>query len=536
MVRRLADGTIEWLGRLDQQVKIRGFRIELEEIESALAAHQAIREAVVLAREDEPGDKRLVAYLTMKEGETSKDSELRELLRARLPEYMVPSAFVILDRFPLTPNGKVDRKALPRPDAHQSNASEIALMLTETQKALSDIWRHALGLEGVGLHDNFFELGGHSLLAVRVIAEINKTLNMRVSVPQFFQNPTIDELAISLESEGRLSGKPRPRVLRLQPGQAGPVYFLQAGPAENRIARFMGRDRAVYATDVPLPMVWRRALTSANQAAWPTVEQLGSLHGEAIRAHAGTSPCVVAGYSFHGKVVIEAARALQRAGGHLATVFLIDSRVWTGRAHAMRETLRCIWRGDANAAADDATYVGGFYAPLRRSVNSLSWVAAQAPPMLKRGLARLAFPDSQQDATGWFDEEGAPVTMADITQLFLSHRSRFNPPPLDAAAVLFRVRRPGDEMLPRDGFDNGWGGRFARGLEIIEVRGDHWSLVKDERDCAALARQINVVLDSIAAAPETPGCTELARSVPRGRGSRHDEVHRVGGFGVEHTE
>ena len=323
--RYLADGNIEYLGRNDFLVKIRGFRIELGEIEATLAQHPGVREAVVLAREDEPGEKRLAAYYTAQADAEGFDARtLRAHLSSSLPDYMVPSAYVRLAALPLTPNGKLDRKALPRPDANQSNASEIALMLTETQKALSDIWRHALELEGVGLHDNFFELGGHSLLAVRVIAEINKTLNMGVSVPQFFQNPTIDELATSLESERRVLGKPRPRVLLLQPGQAGPVYFLQAGPAENRIAKFMGRDRAVFGTDVPLPMAWRRALTSANQAAWPTVEQLGSLHGEAIRAHAGTSPCVVAGYSFHGKVVIEAARALQRAGGHLATVFLIE--------------------------------------------------------------------------------------------------------------------------------------------------------------------------------------------------------------------
>jgi thioesterase domain-containing protein len=401
---------------------------------------------------------------------------------------MIPSAFVVLASLPLTRNGKVDRKALPRPDTHQSNRSEIALPLTETERALSDIWRRAVGLEYVGLDDNFFELGGHSLLAVRVIAEINKTLNMHVNVPEFFQNPTIEELARSIESKRRVPVKPE--VLLLQAGKAGPVYFIGTGPAENRIAKFMGENRAVFGTNVPLPMAWRRTLTSANQAEWPTIERLGSLHGEVIRAHVGKSPCIVAGYSFHGKVVIEAARTLQRAGTNLAIVLLIDATAWTGRAHAMRETFRSIW---ANGTADDIAYIGRFYASLRRSVNSLSWWFAQAPPILKGRLARLVSPDLQEDATGWFDEEGAPVTTPEIAQLFL--RQPFNPRSLDAASVLFRARRPGDEVLPRGGFDNGWSGRFARGLEIIEVKGDHMSLVRDERNVAALALQINSVLD-----------------------------------------
>ena len=178
-------------------------------------------------------------------------------------------------------------------------------------------------MERVGLHDNFFELGGHSLMAVRVIAEINKTLNVYVNVPQFFQNPTIERLASSLEQDRHV--RPKPRVLRLQPGHAGPpLYFIGAGPVEIRIAKLMGEDRAVFGTDVPMPMAWRRAMATADRAAWPTMEQLGALHGDVVRAHAGTSPCVVAGYSFQGKVVIEAARALQHAGGNLVSVFLID--------------------------------------------------------------------------------------------------------------------------------------------------------------------------------------------------------------------
>ena len=497
LVRRLSDGTIEWLGRLDHQIKIRGFRIELGEIESVLATHPAVREAAALAREDAPGDKRLVAYLTVGKQETPKDSELRAILRAKLPEHMIPSAFVVLDHFPLTPNGKIDRQALPRPAVHQSIVSQSALWLDETQKTLSDIWCRALRIERVGLHDNFFDLGGHSLLAIRVIAEINKTLEIHVDVPKFFQNPTIEALTKNLESEGHVPAKPR--VLTMQSGQAGPpLYFIGVSPVENQIAKFIGKDRAVFGTDVPLPVAWRRALKGANRAELPTIEQLGSLHGEAVRAHAGTAQCVLAGYSFHGKVVIEAARAYLRKGGRLATVLLIDATAWRGNRHRMRETFGRIWRSDADGTVEGAAQKGGVYESLQHSVNLLSWTVAQAPPAMKRHLARMAFGDAAiEEENGWVDEEGAPVKLTEMLQLFLRDESSFKPTPIDAAAVLFRTRRPGDDILPTSSLDNGWGGCFTQGLQVIEARGDHWSLVRDVRNVAALAQQINTVLDKL---------------------------------------
>ena len=234
----------------------------------------------------------------------------------------------------------MDRKALPRPDLQSSNPDEFAAPDTQTEKALASIWRQALGVERIGLHDNFFELGGHSLLAVRVIGEINKTLERVYECSAIFPEPNYRTVGEVLEQKHHV--RPKPRVVRLQPGHAGPpLYFIGAGPVEIRIAKLMGEDRAIFGTDVPMPMAWRRAMANADRAAWPTMEQLGALHGEVVRAHAGTSPCVVAGYSFQGKVVIEVARALQRAGGNLALVLLINSTVWTGTAHGIRQT---VWR------------------------------------------------------------------------------------------------------------------------------------------------------------------------------------------------
>ena len=322
-----------------------------------------------------------------------------------------------------------------------------------------------------------------------------------MNVPQFFQNPTIERLASSLEQDRHV--RPKARVLRLQPGHSGPpLYFIGAGPVEIRIAKLMGEDRAVFGTDVPMPMAWRRAIATADRAAWPTMEQLGALHGDVVRAHAGTSPCVVAGYSFQGKVVVEAARALQQAGGNLVSVFLIDSTAWTGTVHRIRQTasrnLWRTWRGISTGAADDTSYTTSLSASLRDSWRLLRWLLAQAPPGMKRRLAHAAFPDADvDDANGFVDEEGTPVGLAGMYLLFRVLLKSFHPRPLDAAGVLFRTRRPGEAMLPEDDLDNGWSGLFVRGLKIVQAKGDHWSLVRHERNTAALARQINAVLDQM---------------------------------------
>ncbi|WP_245222898.1 AMP-binding enzyme, partial [Pseudomonas gingeri] len=167
--RWLADGSLEYLGRNDDQVKIRGFRIELGEIEARLAACDGVREAVVIAREDEPGDQRLVAYIIAHDGRKPLAADLRGQLLLTLADYMVPSAFVLLERFPLTTNGKLDRKALPAPDQAALSSRAFVAPQGEVELALARIWAEVLKVERVGRHDNFFELGGHSLLAVKLI-------------------------------------------------------------------------------------------------------------------------------------------------------------------------------------------------------------------------------------------------------------------------------------------------------------------------------------------------------------------------------
>ncbi|HET7866203.1 MAG TPA: AMP-binding protein, partial [Burkholderiaceae bacterium] len=199
-----SDGTVEFLGRNDQQVKIRGFRIELGEIEAALMACPGVREAVVLAREDEPGNKRLVAYLS---GTGLQPEALRAALARSLPEYMVPAAYVLLDTLPLTPNGKPDRKALPAPEGSAFSAAQFEPPQGAIESTLAALWCELLGLERVGRADNFFQLGGHSLLAVTLIERM-RSLGWQLPVRALFVSPTLAELARAVDTEAAVEVPP----------------------------------------------------------------------------------------------------------------------------------------------------------------------------------------------------------------------------------------------------------------------------------------------------------------------------------------
>jgi acyl carrier protein len=193
---------VEFLGRIDHQVKVRGFRIELGEIEAVLCAHAAVREAVVMAREDAPGDKRIVAYIVPREDlpgfREANQEGLRAHLRARLPEYMVPSAFVMLEALPLTPSGKVDRRALPVPERASSEREYIAPR-TATEEKLAALCAELLRVERVGVEDDFFELGGHSLLATQFISRIRDEFAIELALRTLFEKSTLAALACEIE-------------------------------------------------------------------------------------------------------------------------------------------------------------------------------------------------------------------------------------------------------------------------------------------------------------------------------------------------
>jgi amino acid adenylation domain-containing protein/non-ribosomal peptide synthase protein (TIGR01720 family) len=231
IARYLPNGAIEYLGRIDNQVKIRGYRIELGEIETALSHHPDVLEAVAIAREDQPGDKRLVAYLVCDSRQIPTANDLRQFLKQTLPEYMIPSAFAFLASLPLTPNGKIDRRALPAPDGNRQLETCFVAPTTPTELTLAQIWADVLGIEQIGIRDNFFELGGHSLLATQLISRVRTDLILEVPLRSLFEAPTIAEFAEYIQATQQgLAGLAAPPLQAIAPDKRDkplPLSFAQ---------------------------------------------------------------------------------------------------------------------------------------------------------------------------------------------------------------------------------------------------------------------------------------------------------------------
>ncbi|HNH81827.1 MAG TPA: phosphopantetheine-binding protein, partial [Acidobacteriota bacterium] len=202
LVRWLADGNLEFLGRVDDQVKIRGYRVEPGEIEKVLATHPDIAEVIVLAKSDRQGNQQLIAYVVPRSGPVSVETahhlehQIQAFLHDRLPEFMIPSVFVVLERFPLTPNGKIDRTALPQAEAHAETTFVAPRNPVEAE--LAQLWAEVLGREQVGVHDTFFSLGGHSLLAAQIVFEIRERFQVDIPLRLIFERPTIADLALAI--------------------------------------------------------------------------------------------------------------------------------------------------------------------------------------------------------------------------------------------------------------------------------------------------------------------------------------------------
>src|SRR6185369_5792229 len=230
LARYLADGSIEFLGRLDHQVKLRGFRVELGEIETLLSSNEAVREAVVIARKSAGGERQLVAYVVgARPGPAPSASVLRAFLKEKLPDYMIPASFVVLDALPLTANGKVDRRALPAPDGARAESEQAFVEArTKTEEVLAEIWSRLLGVEQVSIHDNFFELGGHSLLGMQLISRVREALDLELNVRALFDAPTICTFAAKVEAAMQDSERGVSQALaRVSRASEWPLSFAQ---------------------------------------------------------------------------------------------------------------------------------------------------------------------------------------------------------------------------------------------------------------------------------------------------------------------
>jgi nonribosomal peptide synthetase DhbF len=498
MVRRLPDGTLEFLGRLDHQVKIRGHRIEPGEIEAALERHPNVKRCVVVAREDAQGDHRLVAYVIPTTSSIVPASELRLLLHETVPTYMIPAAFMSVASFPLTPSGKLDRKALPPDVAAQEAATASLGPRTPTEEVLARLWCEMLDLKQVSVRDNFFELGGHSLLAVRVIGRINETLGSRLGVVDMFRVPTIEALAASIERNRqagtRLTTDKGTTVVQLQEGRGNiPVYFVDAGPDQLRFANLINEKHPVFAIEVRWPIAWRRALADNRTFDFPDMEQLAALYVSALRAHTSSSPCILVGHSLGGLIAFEVAHQFKRQRGEVAAVMLLDT--W-GRYPTFFEAVSFILRRGCGLALSGRS-AHSTRPHLRTSWQIAKWFYWRIKLKLRSFFNQTV--DSPSDLTTILDQDGMPVHGYAVGRLNNRIRDVYRPQRLEGRGVLFRANANAlDESRKAireiDG-SLGWNDLFGEGLEIVPTTGDHLSIVRDVAHVAVLARQINEALD-----------------------------------------
>jgi len=323
--RYLPESNLEYLGRIDNQVKIRGFRIELGGIETLLSQHKDVQVACVIVREDSPGDKRIVAYIVPPEEITPSISELRQFLKAKLPDYMLPSTFEVLEKLPLTPNGKIDRRGLKAP-SYIANQEKFVAARNQLEFKLVQIWSDTLKLENVGVQDNFFDLGGHSLLVPYLMTQIKQEFDQEFPLTILFDHPTIEALATILqEREDKIDLDSRLVAIQHKgsktpffcvPGVGGKPFYLY------NLGRYLGQDQPFYAFQAYDSL-------DGESEVLTRIEDIASNYLQAMRSVQPQGPYLLGGHSFGGKVAFEMARQLHEQDQEIGLLVMLDANAPT---------------------------------------------------------------------------------------------------------------------------------------------------------------------------------------------------------------
>jgi amino acid adenylation domain-containing protein len=460
LARYRPDGNVELLGRMDHQVKIRGFRIELEEIEAILIQREDVSQCVVAAPADSAGEKRLTAYVVPADPRAAPAiASLRDFLKQRLPDYMVPAAFVVVRNLPLTLNGKIDRNALPAPDwTLAGHGEEFSAPNTLLELQLTQIWQRILGVPRVGTGDNFFDLGGHSLLAARLIREIETSLHYSIALPLFFKNPTIAGMTRDLRRERKVDVEPE--LIPLMPGESpGSLFFLGAGIGTCRLAQVLKGGPASFGTVVSLTSTAARAAIAGKMGELPTLEDLAASHAALVRSRQPSGPCLLAGHSFQGLLAFEVAHQLRREGRQVEMVLLLDAwAVTPSRWRKFRLNLSLMTLASA-----------------RKSVTlRASQLRALVIGSRSKSAPNQSGPKREDD-----NPLSGKIPWPVVLKVYNNARKNYTRRPLDCRAILFRSRDNPFARFREVDNDMGWRGLFAGGLETVEVPGDHLSLLKD---------------------------------------------------------
>ena len=476
LARWLPDGTIEFLGRIDQQVKLRGFRIELGEIEAVLRQQPAIRDGVVHVQGG-GADKVLVAYFTS-DAEDLSASELREFLASRLPSFMVPAAYVRLRELPLGRNGKVNRRALPEADALAGARSGGLGPRTPLEARLVRIWEEVLGLPSVGTRDRFFELGGHSLLATRLLAEVESRLGARVSLNSLFEHGTIEAMATAIESgQGATAFAP---LVALKPeGTRAPFFCVHPGGGSVlsyfELAGVFTADRPFYGLQAPG--------LDGGTPPLRSVAALASAYLAAIRAKFPTGPYHLGGHSFGASVAFEMARQLEHEGVTSRGTLLLLDHLAPDRARAM------IDRPPTDVEALDfmAHQIGAHFGV------EFSLPAAELAE--RTPSERLTFFLERARAVGIAPPGADEAMIAGLVAVYQANlEALLNYHPRVIAGGLTLMRTSEFAARTSDCATAGWE-RVARGpINVIEVAGDHNSMLRSPH-VGGLAEKILALID-----------------------------------------
>ena len=478
LVRYLNNGNLEYFGRRDHQVKIRGFRVELGEIASAIAQHPDVQESVVIFRGDTQGDRCLIAYVVTDKQEVVP--HLTSYLQNKLPNYMIPSAFVVLDAIPLTPNGKVDKQSLPTDDGIRSNATQSFVAPRNfTELSLVKTWENLLNTNPIGVTDNFFDLGGHSFLAVRLMAQIHDRFGHNLPLSTLFENPTIEKLATIVSQPVRESSNSH--LVAIQSNGSKIPFFCMHGAgggvnAYFKLSRRLGEDYPFYALQDP---------SSQEEAEIISVEETASRYLQEIRQVQPNGPYFLGGHCYGGVIAFEMAQQLQRQGQTVGLLVVIDTII--------PET------AIKPAEDDDAK----FLLRMAESIKTNSKIDFSIPFEELRDLSLDEQFHLVNKKANFILKDTEIKDFIRYYKLFKAHVQAMRdyvPQAYPHSMTLFRAN---DEII--HDFENpefhtddpllGWGKCSHQPIQVVEVPGDHFSIFI-EPNIQELAKQLRISIDN----------------------------------------
>ncbi|TAK34570.1 MAG: amino acid adenylation domain-containing protein [Saprospiraceae bacterium] len=466
LVRYLPGGEIEFLGRIDGQVKIRGYRVELGEIEETMKQFGGIRQGAVKVIGDNAGHQRLAGYVVMEAGATLYEDSLKDFLRSKIPDYMVPSVFVTMDSLPMNTAMKVDRNALAAPDLAGLSATVFEAPSTPKEKLLASIWQELLGVEKVGVNDDFFELGGHSLAAVSLMSKIKEATGHKLPLTVLFQHPTLRKLAALLGTKNgsvKNGSGSKPRFTSLIPireGGSKPALYLVHGGGLHvlfyqNLVKFLDEDQPIYALQA-------KGLNGGEEPL-DSIEDMAAHYIQEILAQNPDGPYNLAGYSLGGLIAWEMAKQLQDMGREVPVLALFDSVAkyeWAGEGNSGK------WKKKLKKAGYNLSLM------VKDPAKAIEYKSHVVKMQLQHmaGKLRTAYRNNETNEI----EEGYLPYGKQVYEKSLEAYEKYDLKPLDVHVDLFKAKE--QMFYLADPVYYGWD-KFARqGVIVHEIQGNHLTL------------------------------------------------------------